>query len=192
MRPAILLMLLVAGPVAAQNLVVNGGFDHDLSGWLIDGSLTAPAWSPLDKDGRRGSGSLHLRHTPADGPGRIFPLVQCIPLRKPGRYRISGHGHIPPDQGGGHLVVGFWLSFDNPGCPRFQGVEKIGGHFLVSTGGWTRFDELIELALPRPVPRNAMLRISLGIDRRAGSPLFEGYFDAISITPDLIFAVEPD
>lgn len=50
-----------ASPASAQNLIGNGGFDTDLSGW-VDGPLEphGSSWSSSDCCGNGNSGSAHL------------------------------------------------------------------------------------------------------------------------------------
>ncbi|MGE0639924.1 MAG: hypothetical protein AB7G12_08165 [Thermoanaerobaculia bacterium] len=65
--------ILLATPVAAQNLIPNPGFDTDLSGWTGGPAV----WSPEDQSGDPGSGSARV-----DVPsGVLFALFSsCIPL----------------------------------------------------------------------------------------------------------------
>lgn len=176
--------LLVAAPAAtAQNLVVNGDFDSDLSGWLIDPAATpAPIWEDVDIDDPAGSGAVRVSNTSSEAMNRIYPLEQCIRLTEPGQYRILVHGYIPPGQGGGKLVASYWLSLDNPDCPQWQGSQEGGGNFIATVGGWGQYERVTGIVLPSPVPPNAMIKISLGIEKEAAGGSFYGFFDAVSVS----------
>lgn len=64
--------------VGAQNLLVNGDFAANLSGWMLTESPQASAqWVGDDADGLAQSGSAELRGT---GNGAQIVLLQCMPL----------------------------------------------------------------------------------------------------------------
>lgn len=183
------LLLAVARTTIAQNLLVNGDFDSDLSGWLIDPAITPiPIWNDVDIDDLAGSGAARLGNTSSEASNRIYPLEQCIPLTQPGPYRIVAHGYIPPGQGSGKLVVSYWLSLDNPDCPQWQGAHAVGGNYITMVGGWGRYEQAIPLAMPSPLPPDARIKISLGVEKDAAGGDFFGYFDAVSVLGDWIFA----
>jgi len=182
-----LALCLSCASVGAQNLVVNGDFDTDLSGWLIDPLVTQPTWTNFDI-GSAASGSARLSNSSTTEFDRIYPLEQCIALTQAGRYGIVAHGFIPPGQAGGKLVVSYWLSLNNPDCPVFQGVQASGGQFITTIGAWERFEQWLSVEVPDPVPANARIKISLGIEKDNAGGILYGYFDAISVVADAVFA----
>jgi hypothetical protein len=185
----VVLLLATADPAAAQSLLVNGDFDNDLSGWLVDASVSPmPVWSAFDIAAPERSGSVLVSNTSPDAAVRIYPLEQCIALTAAGPYRIVAHGYIPPGQAAGRLVVSYWLSSDNPDCPLWQGAQAAGGNFLTTIGGWGRYAQSIDAALPSPLPPNARIKIFLGVEKDAAGGEFFGYFDALSVVGDAIFS----
>ena len=185
--PLMLVLCLASASAGAQNLALNGDFDTDLSGWLIDPLVTQPTWANFDI-GSAASGSARLDNSSATALDRIYPLEQCIALTQPGRYGIVAHGFIPPGQAGGKLVVSYWLSLNNPDCPLFQGVQAAGGQFITTINAWGRFEQWLTVEVPSPVPANARIKISLGIEKDNARGTFHGYFDAISVVADSVFA----
>ncbi len=184
--PCIPLCLAAAG-AAAQSIVVNGDFDTGLAGWLVDPAVTPPQWVDFDI-GAGTSGSVRLDNDSADALDRIYPLEQCMALPWPGLYRIVAHGFIPPGQGGGKLVVSYWLSSDNPDCPMLQGVQAAGGQFITTIDGWGRYEHWIGTSVSSPVPPNARIKIMLGIEKDAAGGSFHGYIDAVSVVGDRVLA----
>jgi hypothetical protein len=88
------LVALAAAPALSQNLLVNPGFDRDLSGWVVrtlDGSSPEPtadtfvAWDPADASGNPASGgaSLHGKANGYDFPGTTAAVGQCVPVSSP-------------------------------------------------------------------------------------------------------------
>lgn len=182
-------LVAASGVASAQNLVVNGDFDEDLSGWLVDpAAAPAPAWVAVDVDGLAASGAARLANASAEASARLYPLEQCIRLTRPGPYRIVARGSIPPGQGGGRLVVSYWFSLDNPDCPQWQGAQASGGNYIATVGSWGRYEQAIAADLPSPIPPDAMIKISLGIEKDAAGGEFFGYVDAVAVVGDPVFA----
>ncbi|MBO9664339.1 hypothetical protein [Dokdonella sp.] len=183
------ILLAFAGTATAQNLLVNGEFDSDLSGWLIDAAASpAPVWEGFDVDDPARSGAVRVGNASPEAMNRLYPLEQCIALTAPGPYRIVARGYIPPGQGAGKLVVSYWLSLDNPDCPQWQGSQSGGGNYITTIGGWGRYEQSITATMPSPIPPNARIKISLGVEKDAAGGEFFGYFDAISVFGDAVFA----
>lgn len=176
------------GLAPAQNLLVNGDFDADLSGWSVDPLAPVPSWEDIDIDDWAGSGAVRVTNTAAEPLGRIFPLEQCVPLTEPGRYRVIAHGYIPSGQEGGKLVVNYGLALNATDCSMSNGVQAAGGAFITTIDGWGRYDILIGTLLQSPLPPNAMLKVRLGIEKNAAGGSFHGFFDAVVALRDpLIF-----
>jgi len=62
-------------PQSVSNLLANGGFDGDLSGWFVNDSTSAKGYSSSDAEGCMGSGSLLVN----GGRGDIEQCVQVTP-----------------------------------------------------------------------------------------------------------------
>lgn len=169
------------GPSQAQNLLVNGGFDVDLSGWSFDPLAPAPFWEDIDIDDLPGSGAVRVTNEAAEPLARIFPLEQCVHISAPGLYRVIAHGYIPSGQGGGKLVVNFALALNATDCSMPEGVQAVGGQFLTTIDGWGRYDVLVGTRVTSPVPPNAMMKVRLGIEKDAAGGSFHGFFDAVTI-----------
>lgn len=180
----VLLALCLPAIAAAQNLLVNGQFDADLTGWSIVPVASPPIWDDVDIDDWIGSGGARVTNTSPDALNRIFPLEQCIRPTASGRYRVIAHGYIPSGQDGGKLVVNYSLSFSATDCTLAQGAHASGGEFLTTIDGWGRYDKLIPLPLSSPVPADAMLRVRLGVEKDNAGGSFHGFFDAVQILRD--------
>ncbi len=131
-RSKAILLLLTASLAASagegspreENLLRNPDFDTDLSSWQALSSIYgrkpgpggAAAWSPLDAEGERASGSLELR-TSAVSDRESYAVDQCIDVKRPmDNATFGGRIRVPPDQ----AVAGFaGLSVETfalPGC----------------------------------------------------------------------------
>lgn len=72
----------ICRPKSFGNLLVNPGFDTDLSGWFVNDNMTAKSWNSLDVEGCPGSGSLRV----SGGEGDI---EQCVPASGGVAYNIG-------------------------------------------------------------------------------------------------------
>ena len=86
-----LFFTLVSLPALSQNVLVNPGFDRDLSGWTArvnHDSSTVPtpdtyvAWEPADASSSAASGGAGL-HAKAIDPNTLAAVGQCVPVRPP-------------------------------------------------------------------------------------------------------------
>lgn len=126
-------------PVLGQELVRNGSFDRDLSGW--DGSLPIPqygvgepAWVAGD-DARANarSGSVETGWFCNDIHGWCFRLWlgQCIVVRPGGTYRLS-----VSERGSGEISAGWYSS---PDCTTGD-LGEAGGAIL-NNETWARWEK---------------------------------------------------
>jgi len=99
---------------AGQDLVVNGDFNGDITGWKIVRGEGVEVWDPLDSQNNPSSGSLHLTNTGA-GPNAVTVSGQCIELTPSGTYEFGTSIRFPSGSVGGvgSVVVGW---FGNPCC----------------------------------------------------------------------------
>jgi len=78
---AVVINSLTLGPLHAQDRVINGNFDQDLSGWTLFagiGANVSAVWSPIDKDGNPASGSAELRDLDLGDSGSQVIFFQCV------------------------------------------------------------------------------------------------------------------
>jgi hypothetical protein len=103
----IVLLLVVASPIFAVNLVNNPGFQGNTTGWNLNPSTTFDASN--DATGVPGSGSARLPFA-AGSPSTTLAVDQCI-TTGPGTYTLGGKILIPNGQsvgGSGLITVSFF------------------------------------------------------------------------------------
>jgi hypothetical protein len=72
---------------AAQNLLVNPGFDGSLAPWVVlDQNVSH---SGLDAGSVPGSGSARVASSDYTGPAGRDAFAQCVPITARGPYRIG-------------------------------------------------------------------------------------------------------
>ena len=91
-------LLMAAGPVFAQNLLVNPGFDEpdQLTGWTCVSNYGQASWSPNDSLGLAGSGSME-HNVAAPIVNRTVKCSQCVPVTELWTYGMSGWHFWPDD-----------------------------------------------------------------------------------------------
>ena len=80
-----------------SNLLRNGGFDRDLSGWgkAHDWEVGSTAWNPIDHAGDPKSGSALLR---IDDGATAYGISQCVPVVGGATYDMSANVMVPSRQ----------------------------------------------------------------------------------------------
>lgn len=171
------LLLAPASPMA-QNLIVNGDFDSDLTGWEFPDAT--PTWSPLDAGNSLQSGSAQGVNM---ATGRVCVLRQCVALPRSGRQVLSTWAYTPPGQGLGNLVLSYTARHHSPTCTG--GSFAGGGTYLPSVGSWTYHALSILVEANPPLP-DTTVEVQLCVDpaRQIG---FNGHFDRVRLVPDVIF-----
>jgi hypothetical protein len=141
-RMVLLMALLAAGTTGgAQELIVNGDFDSDLSGWDVS---VAPGttWAPFDYAGAS-SGSALFTNDMTTADAATINLTQCVVLAKPGRYVVSANGYLPAGQALGNLYVNSILHIPTITC---QSLGDAHGFLLPATiGSWSQETTSIEI-----------------------------------------------
>jgi len=175
---AIVVVAALGGSLAAaQNLVVNGGFESDVGSWvaLSDSSL---AWDPLDADDDPNSGSAlvtNLDPDPVDGTG----AVQCIDgLSGEQSYAFSAKARFPSGQtetGRAYLLIQ-WRS--SPGCTGDVGISESS---LVSSSVPDIWLTTSNVVVSPTATQSARLRLSV-LKNAAGGSL-DAYFDHVRLEP---------
>jgi hypothetical protein len=92
-------LLMAAGPVFAQNLLVNPGFDDpdQLTGWTCESNYGQASWSPIDSLGLAGSGSMQHDVAAALFNNETVVCRQCVPVSELWTYVMSGWHFWPDD-----------------------------------------------------------------------------------------------
>lgn len=95
---AISIALAATSPVAAQNLLVNPGFDDpdQLDGWTCTTTDGIAVWSPEDRQSSAGSGSME-HEVSATTDDRWVRCSQCVPARQYWSYVGSAWYYWPDD-----------------------------------------------------------------------------------------------
>jgi hypothetical protein len=181
--------LVAAAPAAAQNLLVNPGFDRDLSGWDVRTEFYPPfaagataQWAATDAQTSGVSGSVRFRLEGAPQTVNRILLSQCV-AAVPGR-RYDGGGTVRTDDQLSFGVIVRLELFTSAGCagnPVVPGPSDVtslqpsntahnnsGGHWLPATVS----------AIAGTDARS--VRFTVGIDAVTLSPYassFDGLFD---------------
>jgi hypothetical protein len=181
MRTATCLGLLAfALPTAAAepiNLVINPGFDANLSGWTQPNTAPFAEWSMDDHSGVQTSGSAHIVDNTAVGGGSIrIVLTQCVSIATAGYYAIGSAQKVPLNQNGG---VAFSFAASATSDCSGGGTPNYLGAFV--DGQW--HTKLFQLGL---LPSHSSVLINLTEAKFDGSS-FNAFYDDIIVSKDLIF-----
>ncbi len=168
---------------SAQNLLANGNFDSDLSGWTFPDAQ--PSWSGFDANGALNSGSALGTNAAAAAGARVLVLRQCIAITRPGLYVLGVSAFTPAGQVDGHLLFSYLARANSPDCSG--GSFNSGGLFLPSVGQWQRYTSGTVLQISGPLAPDTTVEVLLGIDKTPAGGSFRGYFDDVSLALDPIF-----
>lgn len=100
--------LVVAAPACSQNLIPDGDFDLNVTGWNDPGSVLS--WSPIDAADESGSGSARLRYAGANANSGVG-AGRCVPIVAGRTYYLAARVLIPAGQartGSGNLFFSFY------------------------------------------------------------------------------------
>ncbi|MFI5182085.1 MAG: hypothetical protein ACHQPI_11880 [Thermoanaerobaculia bacterium] len=168
---AVGLSLLLALPAVGQNLLQNGAFDVNTSGWTPYEANIVASWSPLDADGSPTSGSILLTNTAPNGLNS--GAYQCVNGVTPGT-RLDAGAKIRIPSGGAHgqtfLLVWFNTGSNCSGLP-------VGDTALA---GVTAFDAWTPVLMPDIVvpPGAASAQVMLKIIKNFPDVLnYQSHFD---------------
>jgi len=119
-------LLMAAGSVFAQNLLVNPGFDDldQLTGWTCDSSMGQPIWHPHDILGLQGSGSMEHNVFGITGNMNVN-CRQCVPVSELWTYVMSGWYFWPDDPALTQVGSSIWSIrfFSDTLCNSYLGVQ---------------------------------------------------------------------
>lgn len=169
-------IVLPAVPQAANNLLVNAGFDRDLSGWYNRYSREA-SWATEDSAGRPDSGSVRLTDPFTGNGGTLLALEQCLPSVGGRRYLFGGKLRVPegqPSSVGGAI---FLIAYREPNCSGAATSTAVGS----GSNSWTTLSR--NFTTPEGT---ASVAIAFGVNKDVGvtdpgSVLFD----------DLLLRVDP-
>lgn len=119
LNAAIVIAVLSAVPVGAQNLLVNPGFDvaNQLDGWTCTATSGTATWSPDDRSGVPTSGAM--QHDVSAGTvNQLVSCHQCVPIAELNAYVASMWHFWPSDgdvtqDGSSRISIVF---YSDPGC----------------------------------------------------------------------------
>ena len=133
----LLALCLVASAAPAQNLVVNGDFDVDLSEWInLD---FTKEWSSLDAANDPASGSMVITNT-GSGPVGYY-VEQCVPLAGGGDFEVRyAHYSTGTNTTGRADFALYW--YTNALCNGVSsGFEPIG--YSEAVDAWTSISKTV-------------------------------------------------
>ena len=184
-RVCILFAIALPAAAPAQNLLVNGDFAQDLNGWQFPDAT--PVWSSFDVNGAAGSGSAFGTNAAVGAGVRLTVLQQCVPIAnaKAGLYLFSASAFTPSGQVAGNMVAGY-IARATPDCSG--GAFNAGGFYLPSIGQWLAYTSGTALRISAPPPPNLSIQILLSVEKTPAGGNFSGYFDAVYLIYDPIFA----
>jgi hypothetical protein len=170
--------LWLAAPLPAyDNLVVNGGFDSDLSGW--SSGLGASAWSPEDAGGGTSGSALLSCDDPAAGTA-CDPIMQCVAVA-PGPHLLRAAFRTPGGQsrtGDAYLIA---YAYAGAGC---SGGPVAGGFSTTSVDSvaWTTEGVLIDVP-----PSGGSVSIRTQVFKLEAGGVFDALFDDVELIPGYLF-----
>jgi hypothetical protein len=168
---------------SAQNILLNPGFAHDLSGWdPFTGFGVQQEWSTLDAAGDPGSGSI-LGTLPASSTFRI-PIYasQCISIQPSTTYAFRGNVLLPsattPATAYGTLFANSYAAANCAGNP----VNTATAPTVTALDAWTGTGAAITTGAS-----DLTVRVHLRVFAPAGTTL-RSYFDDVVFERDGLFA----
>ncbi|MGZ7032065.1 MAG: hypothetical protein ACXVIJ_08840 [Thermoanaerobaculia bacterium] len=175
------LMVVIALPgtasrVGAQNLLQNGNFDTDLSGWT-DITFPPPVWTPDDCCANPDSGSVRLR-----GGGTFMPILasDCVAVTANSGYDVRTMVNMVPFSPGDPYPAGAALYVIWNAAPDCTGVEidRQGILFSADPLGW----HLASAHLVAPDGTNSAFVQLLALNGGLSSGI-NAYFDDVRFGP---------
>ena len=162
----------------AQNLINNGRFDTDLSGWEVRNQEDVTSVrSKEDADDASGSGSAVVTNTSERGSNSVFGLRQCVEISPGQTFRLSADLRSPGGQETtGEARIG-GVYFEGAGC---QGTF-LGGPTLLFTGDQPSWGTVIQEHTAPSSARSLFVDLRSFKDQAGGA--FEVLFDNLDLRP---------
>lgn len=172
---AIGLLLVAAIPrVEGQNLIENGDFDTDVSGWRPLGTDLSIGWSPSDYADSPGSGSL--LGTNASPAVANYDTDHCVDSISEGKhYTFSGWVKVPSGQTASGVTRLYWWWRSGPSCGGIQTLAQ-STPYVSEADEWTTISPPSEAA-----PEGTMsAQIVLTTFKTSATPgTFQVFFDGL-------------
>ena len=171
-------LALAVAPAWAAELVTNGGFATDLSGWkaFTDANRGA-AWSPMDANGSGSSGSAELTNTSTDAAIAVTPMFQCAPVQAGEDYHVSAKLMVKSGQARTGKANWAVIWYSNTDCFGNSLEYDIVGD-VTSPGSW------VEIQDDYTAPAGAVgAKVVPGLIKSQAGGTFTAYFDEASILP---------
>jgi len=165
----------IALPTSAQNLLTNGAFNSDLSGWSVqDNENVATRWDSQDAGGSPNSGSVSVTNQGEPSGVLRSGATQCVNLVPGGRYRFRGDVLIPSGQSeAGWTDISLF----------FFSAENCNNGFITGTG--VRADQRgswQQASMDMNVPTDARsVRVGLGVNKQEAGGALQAFFDRIFV-----------
>jgi len=183
----VLLMALLAtsSTGGAQQLIVNGDFDSDLSGWNV-ADAPGTTWAPFDYAGASSGSALFTNDMPT-ADAASTNLTQCVVLAKPGRYVVSANGYLLAGESSGMLYVNAALYLPSTTCQSL-GSTPLGFYLPATIGAWSSSPESRSIELDDiDVLAGASIEVRVGIQKTSAGGSIQGYVDAVHVIYDTVF-----
>jgi hypothetical protein len=175
-----LVLTVAAGGIAAaggaQNLLTNGSFHSDISGWTVVATGTGTAaFVPLDAEGSASSGSMQTVNT-SSAAGQSYNYTQCHVAIAGASYDFAGKVRVPPGQPAGtfSLLLNYYANAtcSGSGIGTADGSSRLD---FTPSGAW---QGLSRTGLPAPVG-TLSVSITLGNVKTGAGSATTAFFDDI-------------
>lgn len=189
-RAAMIALVANAGSARAGdgNLIVNGGFDGDLSGWEPIGPEGSAAWSTMDVDDDGGSGSVRIANalTSANSYQRVLRQCVILPARSHA-YRVGAFSYVPGGQVIGYPMVSFEFRLESSNCDEGDVGHSVG---LFPIGpfpdAWGSGEFVVED--PRGFPAGSTVAVDVLMHKVPAEGAVRAYVDAVFVIADGVLA----
>ena len=174
MGTSLSLGLILSPAAGAQNLLQNGGFDEDLSGWQFfsDGLRVLTLWQEEDAGGNPDSGSVSVTNFDEGEATTQVGLLQCVPVTSGQTYDLRAALRLPPGQAAVGLAEATVFWFTSASCSGFLSDEF--GFAQGNPGSWVDHRRLLT------APAGAQgARINLRVFKETGGGGLGAHFDSL-------------
>ena len=178
-RSLAMVAALIAPVAWGQDVVPNGHFHVDVSGWTFaGGGQGTPEWSALDWQANPASGSLRVTNHAVLSGQLVSSRSECFPVSGPGTHELGAEIRIPSNQGasGGAAVWVDW--FTNASCLNANaGFATVGFVFTQDVWNATLNDAIA-------IPAGAQsARVSALVGKTTEGGQLAAHFDRVRFGP---------
>lgn len=174
---ALVLVTTARDTSAAANLVTNGDFKSDTTGWMSTDSLAWAAGPTNDADGNAASGSAQLDQATPIGVPAIAEQVACGALPgAAGTYELMGVSKLANSNSPGTLGGVRVQLFTDAGCSALD-TTVLTGWNSANDDGWHAVTNTGVAVLSSHLSARVQLLVIAG-----GATSVRGYFDNISFS----------